>query len=353
MRPIEWHDGKVRFLDQTLLPEITQFVETDDHRVIADAIKRLAIRGAPLIGIAAAYGVTLAAFRLPSSETARSPHLVGAVSLLASTRPTAVNLFWALDRMQKVIDRSRDSSQLDLSNALLKEALALHREDEQMGERIGSHGADLLPNAAAVLTHCNTGMLATGGKGTALGAIMTAWERKKLKHVYITETRPLFQGARLTAWELKEAGIPFTLMTDSAAGFLMQQGKVSAVIVGADRITANGDVANKVGTFTLAVLARHHGIPFYVAAPSSSVDFGLSNGKSVPLEQRAADEVVKSGGKNIAPAGTEVYSPAFDITPHALVDAIVTEQGALKPPFQISLCGLKHSETEHREGIPS
>jgi len=351
VQPIEWRDGKIRFLDQTLLPGEERFVETDDPAVVAEAIKRLAIRGAPLIGIAAAYGVALAAFRFSTTESHLPSRLKGIITLLASTRPTAVNLFWALDRMRRIIDLHPSASTGELQAALVREALTIHREDEEMGERIGRFGAELLPHAASVLTHCNTGMLATGGKGTALAAITVAWERKKLKHVYIDETRPLFQGARLTAWELKKSGVPHTLVTDSTAGVLMQQGKVSTVMVGADRIAANGDVANKVGTFGLAVLAGYHQIPFYVAAPSSSIDFELRDGKAIPLEQRSPDELVNCGGKRITPEGTDVYSPAFDITPHSLITAIITEQGVVRPPYQVSLCGVKHSGTVYREGV--
>lgn len=343
VRPIEWRDGTVRFLDQTLLPGEERFVETDDPSVIAGAIKMLAIRGAPLIGIAAAYGVALAAARTSKTNSNLRSHLQGVIAHLASTRPTAVNLFWALDRMKKVIESHASASADELQRALTAEAISLHNEDEEMGESIGRFGADLFPNAATVLTHCNTGMLATGGKGTALAAITTAWERKKLKHVYIDETRPLLQGARLTAWELKKCGIPHTLISDSTAAFLMQQGKVSAVIVGADRIAANGDVANKIGTFGLAVVSRYHQVPFYVAAPSSSIDFEVRDGKAIPLEQRSGDELVILGGRRTAPEGTEVYTPAFDITPHALITAIVTERGVIEPPYQVSLCGVKHS----------
>jgi len=348
VRPIEWLDDRVRFIDQTQLPENEEFVETDDPSVIAGAIRELSIRGAPLIGIAAAYGVALAAVRTTKTGSPLQSHLLGTITHLASTRPTAVNLFWALGRMRRIIDSLSIESPGRLRKALVEEALAIHKEDEEMGERIGGFGADLFPNAATVLTHCNTGMLATGGKGTALAAIITAWERKTLKHVYIDETRPLFQGARLTAWELKKVGVPHTLVSDSTAGFLMQQGKVSTVIVGADRIAANGDVANKVGTYGLAVLARYHQIPFYVAAPSSSIDFELRDGKAIPLEQRDPDELVICGGKRIAPEGTEVYSPAFDVTPNSLVTAIVTEQGVAAPPYQVSLCAVRQT---HREGV--
>ena len=348
-QPIEWRDGKIRFIDQTLLPGEERFVETDDPAVVAEAIRKLAVRGAPLIGIAAAYGVALAAFKSSVADSNVRSHLQGIMSLMASTRPTAVNLFWSLDRMRRTIELHQSSSREELRAALVTEALAIHREDEEMGERVGRFGADLLPNAASVLTHCNTGMLATGGKGTALAAIRTAWEQNKLKHVYVDETRPLLQGARLTVWELKKLGIPHTLITDSTAAFLMQQGRVSTVLVGADRIAANGDVANKVGTYGLAVLAHYHHIPFYVAAPSSSIDFELHDGKAIPLEQRNPDEVLNYGGKRTAPEGTEVYSPAFDITPHSLITAMVTEQGVIEPPYQVTLCGVKHTATSYGE----
>ncbi len=353
MRPIEWREGKVRFLDQTLLPEEVRYVETDDPRTIAEAIKRLAIRGAPLIGIAAAYATALSALSIEKNDARTRSRLEGVMSLLASTRPTAVNLFWALDRMKRVLHDHTTTSPEELRSALLAEAMNLHADDEEMGDRIGRFGANLLPNAAVVLTHCNTGALATGGKGTAHAVIAAAWEQKKLKHVYIGETRPLFQGARLTAWELNQLGIPHTLITDSTAGFLMQQGKISTVVVGADRIAANGDVANKVGTFGLAVLARHHAIPFYVAAPSSTADFDMHDGKAIPFEQRSPDEILTFGGTRIAPAGTDVYAPAFDMTPHHLIDAFITEQGILKPPYKISLCGLKHTATVQAEGAQS
>ncbi len=342
---LEWVAGKVRFLDQTRLPGEERFVETDDDQVVAQSIRTLAIRGAPLIGIAAAYAVVLASNKLhddPPSKLAATLDKV--INLLAGTRPTAVNLFWALDRQRKVLERNVSRGIGILRKELLSEAVRIHEEDSAMCREIGKHGAAILPNAACVLTHCNTGALATGGIGTALGIILTSWEQHKLKHVYIDETRPLFQGARLTAWEVQRAGIPSTLITDNTAGFLMQQGIVNVVVVGADRIAANGDVANKVGTYGLAVLARHHGIPMLVAAPTSSVDFEMPAGSGIPIEQRSGREVTDPFGVPVAPRDTEVYSPAFDITPAELITAIVTEAGVLRPPYRKSIAGIKRPE---------
>ena len=333
MRVIEWQEGSLRFLDQTRLPLEEIFVTTDDEYVVADAIRRLAIRGAPLIGVGAAYGFVLAFNKV--TEASKLPAAIERASiLLASTRPTAVNLFRALERMKAEAAASMFLPLHEFKLHLLEEALALHREDEAMCRAIGEHGAALLPNAAVVVTHCNTGRLATGGEGTALAVIAKAWELHTLKHVYMDETRPLMQGARLTAWELQRLGIPSTLMTDSTAAFLMQRGLVNAVVVGADRITLNGDVANKVGTYGLAVLAKHHGIPMIVAAPTSTLDFTLANGSEIPIEQRNEKEVTHIGETRIAPVGVEVYSPAFDITPGELISAIVTEQGVMRYPFR-------------------
>lgn len=338
MKSLAWNKGKVRFLDQTRLPADEIYVETEDENRICSAIKDLAIRGAPLIGIASAYAVALAANRCgASTSSAISSYFDKIINLLAGTRPTAVNLFWALNRQKKVIEENKSRGLEVLKAMLLEEAQRIHEEDAAMCVAIGKLGADLLPNAASVLTHCNTGSLATGGIGTALGIIRTSWEQHKLKHVYIDETRPLLQGARLTSWELGNDGIPSTLLTDNAAGFLMQQGMVNVVVVGADRIAANGDVANKVGTYSLAVLARHHGIPMYVAAPTSTIDFEMNDGKGIPIEQRNSKEVTESFGKKVAPDHTVVYSPAFDITPADLVSAIVTEKGVLTKPFEKSI----------------
>ncbi|HXG37414.1 MAG TPA: S-methyl-5-thioribose-1-phosphate isomerase [Bacteroidota bacterium] len=352
IKPIEWFHGRVRYLDQTLLPAKVEYRETEDESVLASEIKRLAIRAAPLIGIAAAYGVALAINKVEKDDPAqRKFAFERAYTLFAATRPTAVNLFWALERMRRVF-RANEQEPLDkLKHNLLAEARSIHEEDRKMCEQIGLHGAELLPTAAAVLTHCNTGRLATGGIGTALGIIATAWEQKKLKHVYIDETRPLLQGSRLTTWELSMYGIPATLVVDSAAGFLMQRGLVNAVIVGADRIAANGDVANKIGTYGLAVLAKHHQIPFYVAAPTSTIDFDVASGALIPIEQRASSELFQFFDQSFPGGDIEVYNPAFDITPNALVTAIITEKGVIERPTAESMSSLRsHSELSKRAG---
>lgn len=342
MRSIEWRDGKVRFLDQSRLPSAEHYVETDDEEVIAQAIKTLALRGAPLIGIAAAYGFALAFRRTSSSNPASFAASLERVSnLFGSTRPTAVNLFWAIDRMRRVALDAAAGAPRTLAEIILAEAKAIHDEDAEQCRKIGSSGSEILPNAAMVLTHCNTGSLATGGDGTALSVLKVAWESHKLKHVYVDETRPLLQGARLTAWELQRLGIPFTLITDSTAAFLLQQGKVNAIIVGADRIASNGDVANKVGSYGLAVHAHFHKVPFVVAAPTSTIDFAVNSGKEIPIEQRSGTEVTEIAGTRIAPEGVDVYSPAFDITPGELVAAIVTDRGVLRAPYRQSIATLK------------
>lgn len=342
MRSIEWQEGKVRFLDQSQLPAKEIYIETDDETVVARAIKTLALRGAPLIGIASAYGFVLAFDRLKSVDAQSVTACIERTShLFVSTRPTAVNLFWAVNRMRHTAIDSVGKSLEAIHANLLAEAMAIHSEDEEMCREIGRLGAEILPNAASVLTHCNTGSLATGGDGTAQNILKTAWEQKKLKHVYMDETRPLLQGARLTAWELQQLQIPSTLITDSTAAFLMQQGRVNAVVVGADRITLNGDVANKVGTYGLAVLAKHHGVPFYVAAPTTTIDFEMRTGREIPIEQRSGSEVTKLGDYQIAPEGVEVYSPAFDVTPSELITAIVTEKGVLRKPYSEALEALK------------
>jgi methylthioribose-1-phosphate isomerase len=350
MKPLEWINGTLRFLDQTKLPLEEVYIETDDVVVLADALRNLSIRGAPLIGIAAAYGVALASLQVKKSD----PHeirtsLHATMDLLAATRPTAVNLFWALNRQRHVLETWQSHSINDLKNKLLDEALLIHHEDYEMCERIISFGVDLLPPACSILTHCNAGILATGGRGTALGIVTGAWEKGKLKCVYIDETRPLLQGARLTAWEMKRANIPATLITDNTAAVLMKQRKIDAVMVGADRIAINGDCANKVGTYSLAVLARYHGIPFYFAAPVSTIDFQMKTGNDIPIEEREEREVTEVAGKRIAPAGIAVYSPAFDATPNELITAIVTDQGILRAPFSDSIHALQtlipHSST--------
>lgn len=334
---IGWRGGKVWFLDQTLLPEEEKVVETDDPSEVAGAIKRLAVRGAPLIGIAAAYGFALG-FRSAQGRSVRS-HVERLAQMFVSTRPTAVNLFKAIERMKRRALGHAGSAE-DLQPILLQEAIAIHHEERMMCREMAEYGADLLKPGSVVLTHCNAGALATGGIGTALGVLRIAWERGTLRHVYMDETRPLLQGARLTAWELGRSGIPSTLITDSAAAFLMQQGTIHAVLVGADRIAANGDTANKIGTYALAVAARHHGIPFYVAAPTTTLDPETASGKDIPIEVRSEDEIVLQGGRRMAPRGTEVYSPAFDITPAILISALITERGVMVPPFEEAIASM-------------
>jgi methylthioribose-1-phosphate isomerase len=335
--PLEWRNGSLRFLDQTKLPFEELYIETDEAGVVAEAIKRLAIRGAPLIGIAAAYAVALAGCALQEDDLGIvRERLSRTVDLLASTRPTAVNLFWALKRQQRVCSEWQGNSIDDLRERLIGEARAIHREDAEMCEAISSFGVKLLPSPASLLTHCNTGSLATGGRGTAAGIITKAWELGRLTHVYIDETRPLLQGARLTAWEMKKRNIPATLIVDSTAAFLMQQRKIDAVIVGADRIAMNGDVANKIGTYALAVSAHYHGIPFYVAAPVSTIDARAESGRAIPIEERSRTEVTEVQDRKIAMPEIGVYSPAFDVTPNQLISAVITDRGVARSPFSES-----------------
>ena len=334
--PIEWQaDGKVRFLDQTRLPQEESWVITDDYERIAEAIRRLEVRGAPLIGIAAAYGLALAARASGATDNdGLRTDVRRAAEVLRATRPTAVNLAWALDRMLNLIENTcSDETRL----LLLREARAIHDEDIAGNQRMGKHGAELIAAGANVMTHCNAGALATGGYGTALGVIRAAWESGNLARVTATETRPLLQGARLTAWELRDGGIPFTLIPDSAAGLTMRRGGIGAVVVGADRIAANGDVANKIGTYQLAVLARENGVPFYVAAPISTIDLATETGDEIPIEERSPDEVRSVRGTEIAPEGTDASNPAFDVTPSEYVTAIITENGVARRPYEESL----------------
>ena len=346
--PIEWlPDGRVRFIDQTRLPGREVYLETEDYREIASAIRELKVRGAPLIGIAAAYGLALAAHAISASDRNEFlSQLNQAANELLATRPTAVNLSWALKRMLAVADRAATSQ--EARPALEVEARRIHEEDIKANQRLGAQGAALLPAGAAVLTHCNTGSLATGGYGTALGVVRAAQAQGKLAHVYAAETRPLLQGARLTAWELLRDAIPFTLVVDSAAGSLLRRGRVNVVLVGADRIAANGDVANKVGTYALAVLARENGVPFYVAAPTSTIDLSLPSGEEIPIEEREATEVTSFGGVRSAPEGVTVANPAFDLTPHDYVTAIITENGVAQPPYEESLARLCRVEVAPR-----
>jgi methylthioribose-1-phosphate isomerase len=342
VKTIEWHNDCVRMIDQTKLPHELTFCDCENHHQVAEAIKTLKIRGAPAIGVAAAFGLALCAHRSSAQTTQELLNeLKAAEDELAQTRPTAVNLFWALRRMMRVAQASSlnvaQASSLQpvsvLKEILLNEAQAICDEDVAMCRAIGQHGATLLPPQANVLTHCNAGALATAGYGTALGVIRAAVESGKKVHVFADETRPVLQGARLTAWELLQDGIPTTLLTDNMAAQLMRKGQVDAVIVGADRIAANGDVANKIGTYGLAVLAHYHKVPFYVAAPFSTIDLSLPSGADIPIEERNPQEVLQVGIQPIAPADISVINPAFDVTPNELVTAIITERGVVKPPY--------------------
>jgi methylthioribose-1-phosphate isomerase len=340
--PIEWQaQGKVRFLDQTLLPHEEVWVETSDYRVIAEAIRRLQVRGAPLIGIAAAYGLAL-------SAAAGGEDIEIAAAELRGTRPTAVNLAWALDRCLRAVDGVSDAQ--EIRRRLAQEAVAIHQEDIAANRRIGAYGATLLREQSTVLTHCNAGALATGGYGTALGVIRSAALEHRLRLVFADETRPLLQGARLTAWELARDAIPCTIIVDSAAGSYLRRGEIDAVITGADRIAANGDVANKIGTYQLAVLARENGVPFYVAAPTSTIDLSLASGDEIPIEQRSPDEVTSLRSQRLAPdeAAVQAENPAFDVTPNAYVTAIITENGVAKAPYLDSLRSVSSAEVPVR-----
>ena len=334
--PLWWDDGALCLLDQTGLPHDVRTVRCTSWEEVAEAIRALRVRGAPAIGIAAAYGLVLAA-KAHAQHPAGDPRdaLRRAAAGLRETRPTAVNLGWALDRMLAAAETPGDAA--GLPHRLLEAASALARADVETNRQIGEHGAALIPAGARVLTYCNTGMLATAGYGTAFGVLRRAHEQGRGIHVITCETRPVLQGARLTTWELLRAGIPSTLITDNAAGTLMRGSGVDAVIVGADRIAANGDVANKVGTYTLAVLARAHDIPFYVAAPLSTIDLETPSGAAIPIEERRGEEIVTVGGVRVAPAGIQVRNPAFDITPAELVTAIVTEAGVIRAPYDSGL----------------
>ncbi len=365
VRAVTLGDREVVFLDQTKLPGAIAFLRAASVEEVARAIETMVIRGAPAIGIGAAYGLALyadlAASPVGGTPTSQSDAASVARSLepaawlegfraaaarLARTRPTAVNLFWAIDRMTRAAEAAvAEAAPLPgwpaaVRDRLRAQALEIAAEDERANRRLGRHGQELLPGKCRVLTHCNAGALATGGYGTALGIIRAAVEAGKDISVFVDETRPLWQGARLTAWEMLQEGIPATLITDNMAGWFMSQGQVDAVIVGADRIAANGDVANKIGTYSLAVLAGAHGIPFYSAAPRSTIDLGTKTGRDIVIEERPADEVTRPYGLEVAPPGIKVANPAFDVTPSRLITAIVTEDGVARPPYEASLASL-------------
>jgi methylthioribose-1-phosphate isomerase len=337
---VEWKDGEVVLIDQRRLPAEQVMIRCRSHSQVAAAIKDMAIRGAPAIGVAAAFGIALGVRNAAGEGPALRAELDGICQELASTRPTAVNLFWAIERMRRRFETEQHRGGAAVRQALLDEALALQSEDLAACRRMGDIGAELIPRRARLLTHCNAGALATAGYGTALGVIRSAARQGKVLNVFADETRPYLQGARLTAWELAQDGIATTLIADSMAGHLMSRGEVDAVVVGADRIAANGDVANKIGTYTVAVLAHENGLPFYVAAPVSTIDLATASGDSIPIEERAADEVTHHGGRRMAPEGVAVRNPAFDVTPHRYVTAIITERGIARAPYGESLAGI-------------
>jgi len=342
MKTMYWEDGCLKLLDQTQLPAKTVYLDCRDYTGVAEAIKKLSVRGAPAIGASAAYGLVLGALSVKDLDKAGFINEVENIARkLASTRPTAVNLQWALDRMLARLHSSEATDVAGLISDLLEEAHAIFDEDVQGNRQMGQYGLELIPREARILTHCNAGALATAGYGTALGVIRAAHEKGLQVSVFAGETRPLLQGARLTAWEMMQEGIPVTLITDNMAGYLMKKGMVDLVIVGADRIAGNGDVANKIGTYGLAVLAKEHGIPFYVAAPVSTIDFKLDNGEQIPIEEREWHEVTSLGEQAIAPEGVQVWNPAFDVTPSKLVTAIITDKGIARAPYRESLKSLK------------
>lgn len=335
MRPIEWTGTGVRLVDQRKLPQQEEWVECTQLADFVSAIKDMKIRGAPAIGICAAYGLAARAL-----QTTDLTELRAAAEELAATRPTAVNLFWALDRMKRVMEQTGEAER---GPRLVQEALAIHEEDAATCLQMGEHGADLFDKPVRMLTHCNTGALATGDYGTALGVVRSLAKRGMIQWVWVDETRPYLQGSRLTAWELMREEIPSRLICDNMAGHFMQRGQVDAVIVGADRISAQGDVANKIGTSTLAVLCKEYGIPFYVAAPWSTVDMALQSGWDIPIEERPGSEVTGVGGVQLAPAGMDTANPAFDVTFHSYISAIITERGVLRPPFNESLAAAQQA----------
>ena len=340
VKTIEWTAAGVVMIDQTKLPAEETYVTCRDYREVAEAIKDMVIRGAPAIGCAAAMGVAIGVLQAPDEDI--DAQIEEICKTLAGTRPTAVNLFWAIDRMRALYGRLREQGVAlnEIRETLVGEAQKILDADIACNRTMGRHGSALLPASGTVMTHCNAGALATGGYGTALGVIRAAVESGRSVDVLANETRPFMQGSRLTVWELQQDDIPVTLLTDNMAGHMMQQGKVHAVVVGADRIASNGDVANKIGTYSVAVLAKENGIPFYVAAPTSTIDPALASGSEIPIEERSAEEVTQIRGQQIAPLETTVCNPAFDVTPSRYVTAIITENGVAGPPYGPSLAAL-------------
>jgi len=341
IQTLEWTDSGVRFIDQRKLPTEETYVTCKTHEQVADVIRTMVVRGAPAIGVAAAMGIALG---VKNSKAENGGELKlefdQICEIISKTRPTAVNLFWAIRRMSDKFEQLRIRPIPQIKQALIEEAQRMHAEDIASNQAMGRYGATLMPSSGGVLTHCNAGALATAGYGTALGVIRAAVEQGKKIHVYADETRPFLQGSRLTAWELMKDGIPTTVISDNMAGAIMREGKIGAIVVGADRIAANGDVANKIGTYTVAVLAKENSVPFYVAAPFSTIDLDTPDGSKIPIEQRDPAEVTHIAGKAIAPEGVQVENPAFDVTPAKYVVAIITERGIARAPYAESLKNL-------------
>ncbi len=345
IKTLEWTDQGVRFIDQRKLPTEETYVTCKTYEEVAEAIRTMIVRGAPAIGVAAGMGVAIGVQKSQARDHATLKREFAQIcDVLAGTRPTAVNLFWGISRMQRKFEEIRDQPIAAIKDTLVAEAQRMHAEDIASNRAMGQHGAVLLPASGTVLTHCNAGALATAGYGTALGVIRAAVDSGKKLQVFADETRPFLQGSRLTAWELMKDGIPTTVISDNMAGAIMRQGKIDAVVVGADRIAANGDVANKIGTYTVAVLAKEHGIPFYVAAPFSTVDMETPDGSLIPIEQRSALEVTHFSGKQVTPDGVKIENPAFDVTPHKYVSAIITERGVARAPYEESLRELAQAD---------
>jgi len=347
IQTLEWTDHGIRFIDQTKLPTEETYVTCTTHEQVADVIRTMVVRGAPAIGVAAAMGIALGV-KNSKAETVSDlkRELDQICDSIGKTRPTAVNLFWAIRRMQERFEHLRIRPIAQIKQELVEESKRMHAEDIAANQAMGRHGATLMPDEGGVLTHCNAGALATAGYGTALGVIRAAVEQGKKIHVYADETRPFLQGSRLTAWELMKDGIPTTVISDNMAGAMMKQGKIGAIVVGADRIAANGDVANKIGTYTVAVLAKENGIPFYVAAPISTVDLACPDGSKIPIEQRNPREVTHIAGRQMVPDGVSIENPAFDVTPARYVAAIITERGIARAPYEESLRGMTGVEAK-------
>ena len=354
VKTLEWTDSGVRFIDQTRLPTEEIYVTCHDYREVAIAIRDMIVRGAPAIGVSAAMGVALGVKKSKAKNLAElRPELDEICNTLAATRPTAVNLFWGIQRMRDRFEELASEPLEAIKRELIAEAQRLYLADIAACKTMGRNGAVLMPSSGGVLTHCNAGALATCGYGSALGVIRAAVEAGKKIQVFADETRPFLQGSRLTAWELIKDGIPTTVISDNMAGAMMKQGKIGAVVVGADRIAANGDVANKIGTYTVAVLAKEHGIPFYVAAPWSTVDLATPTGDSIPIEQRSSREVTHFAGKQLTPEGVSIENPAFDVTPQSYVTAIITERGVAKAPYSVSLRILEAAQEAGSAEVPA